>query len=497
MPNEAEGSGSVSAVVGSVGGAVGVDVDAGGLATLVPEAVSGAVSPAVAAVTDDGVVVPVVEPVRLGSDSWSFVHAAASMLATTATPTTDRRMAPMMPHRYHGPPIADRAGMVRGGAGSVGGVFLTDSFVLDELLDDLATLVSIESPSHDTAALERSALAVSALFERRLGTPATLVPSAAGPHVHWSDGADEPSVLLLGHHDTVFPAGTLRTRPFTVADGRATGPGAFDMKAGIVLAVHALAARRAAGHPVSGVECLFTSDEEVGSAASRALLEERAVACGSVLVLEPSADGGALKTGRKGCGTFEVSVTGRAAHAGLEPEKGANALVELAHQIVAISALGRPDEGTTVTPTVATAGTADNVVPASACVRVDVRIETADERRRVEQAMAALKAVDPDVQVEVTGDIGRPPMPESASTGLFETAGDVATELGLEPLNGVFVGGGSDGNFTAALGVPTLDGLGAVGGGAHADHEWVDVASLEHRVVLLAALIGRLVDPDR
>ncbi len=386
---------------------------------------------------------------------------------------------------------------MRLGAGSVGAVRLTDSFVLEDLLEDLATLVSIESPSHDVPALERSARAVCVLFERRVGTAAKLVPSAAGPHVHWTDGADDPSVLLVGHHDTVFPAGTLATRPFRVDDGRATGPGVFDMKAGIVLAIHALAAHRASGQPVSGVECLFTSDEEVGSGASRALLEQRALACGSVLVLEPSADGGALKTGRKGCGTFEVSVKGRAAHAGLEPEKGANALVELAHQIMKIVDLGRPEEGTTVTPTVAVAGTADNVVPAGASVRVDVRVESATECQRVEDAMGALRASDPEVQVEVTGDIGRPPMPESASASLFATVGDVASELGLERPRGVSVGGASDGNLTAALGVPTLDGLGAVGGGAHSDHEWVDVASLEDRVALLAALVGRLVEPDR
>lgn len=361
----------------------------------------------------------------------------------------------------------------------------------EAMLEDLERLVSIESPSRDRKALARSAGAVSELFERLTGRPATIVDSDAGPHVHWSSGG-EPRVLVLGHHDTVFPLGTLAARPFDVRDGRVTGPGVFDMKSGIVLAAHALASLRADGNDVGGVECLFTADEEVGSGASRALLEERAVACGSVLVLEPSADGGALKTGRKGCGMFEVAVTGRAAHAGLEPEKGANALVELAHQIVAISALGRPGNGTTVTPTVASAGSADNVVPAGARARVDVRIESEDERQRVEQAMAALQARDPDVHVEVTGDIGRPPMPESASTELFAVAGDVAAELGNEPLRGVSVGGGSDGNFTAALGVPTLDGLGAVGGGAHADHEWVDVAALEQRVALLAALIGRL-----
>ena len=171
----------------------------------------------------------------------------------------------------------------------------------------------------------------------RTGVPATIVDGPDGPHVHWSGGG-EPRVLVLGHHDTVFPLGSLAQRPFRVADGKATGPGVFDMKGGIVQAIHAVAALDDA----SGVEMLFTADEEIGSDSSRALLEERALACGNVLVLEPSADGGAVKTGRKGTGTFEVVVRGRAAHAGLEPEKGVNALVEAAHQVLTINAFGDP-----------------------------------------------------------------------------------------------------------------------------------------------------------
>ncbi|MGI9052997.1 MAG: M20 family metallopeptidase [Ilumatobacteraceae bacterium] len=355
------------------------------------------------------------------------------------------------------------------------------------MLHDVRSLVEVESPSHDLSAISASAAAVAELIERRLGTPAELVAGGAGPHVHWRGGG-EPRVLLVGHHDTVFPAGALATRPFAIADGRATGPGVFDMKGGIVIALHALAALS----DRSGVELLVTSDEEVGSATSRALIEERAVACGAVLVLEPAADGGALKIGRKGTGTFEVVVGGRAAHAGLEPERGVNALVEAAHQVLAIAALGDPDRATIVTPTVASAGTADNVVPAEARVRVDVRVAEPDEGDRLVAAFAALAPVDPAATLEVRGGLNRPPMAESATAELFALASKVAADAGLlEPI-GVAVGGGSDGNFTAALGIPTLDGLGATGGGAHADHEHLIVADLPDRTRLLTALVHAL-----
>lgn len=361
-----------------------------------------------------------------------------------------------------------------------------DGFDLDVMVDDLRRLVEIESPSHDVPAVEASAAAVAELLERVTGRSPRIVDSPVGPHVHWQGGG-EPRVLLVGHHDTVFPLGALAERPFTVTDGRATGPGVFDMKAGIVLAAHAVAAL----DDPSGVEILISSDEEVGSGASRQLIEERALACGNVLVLEPSADGGALKTGRKGVGTFEISIDGRAAHAGLEPEKGVNALVEAAHQVLTVAGFAAPERGTTVTPTIATAGTAENVVPASARVKVDVRVAVMDEAARVEEAFAGLTPVDPAASVNVTGRVNRPPMDEAASVTLFATARAVAAELGFD-IAGVAVGGGSDGNFTAAIGVPTLDGLGAIGGGAHADHEWVDVASLPRRAALISGLLRRL-----
>ncbi len=356
------------------------------------------------------------------------------------------------------------------------------TFDLDAMLDDLRALVEVESPSHDVDALRASADVLAAMIERHLGRPATLVESLAGPHVRWSGGGD-PKVLLLGHHDTVFPLGTLASRPFQVVDGRATGPGVFDMLGGIVQALHALATL----DDLAGVELLFSADEEVGSHSSRELIEERARACGAVLVLEPAAEGGALKTGRKGCGTFEVVIHGRAAHAGLEPERGVNALVEAAHQTLAIADLSRPEIGTTVTPTVSRAGTADNVVPAEARIRVDVRVESAGEKARIEQAMADLAPRLAHAEVSVSGGIGRPPMPESASGTLFPLAERVSPGI-----VGRAVGGGSDGNFTAALGVPTLDGLGAVGGGAHADHEHVVVDTMPERARLVAGLVDAL-----
>ena len=362
---------------------------------------------------------------------------------------------------------------------------------LESMLDDVRRLVTIESPSRDLDALGRCAHELASIMNERLGSAPTIVESANGPHVHWSGGGD-PKVLIVGHHDTVFPIGALERRPFTVSDGRATGPGIFDMKAGIVQAIHGVATltdRR-------GVEILISSDEEIGSVASRDLIVERARACGAVLVLEPSADGGALKTARKGTGTFEVIVTGRAAHAGLEPEKGVNALVEAAHLVLAISTFGDASRGTTVTPTVSSSGTADNVVPAQARVLVDCRVVEADERERVERCFANLRPTVTEATIEIRGGFNRPPMPPKSSEWLFPLAEAVAAERDIGPLAGVAVGGGSDGNFTAAAGVATLDGLGAVGGGAHADHEWIDVTAMPARASLISGIVERLQSRD-
>lgn len=350
------------------------------------------------------------------------------------------------------------------------------------MIDDLRTLVNIDSPSRDIEALKTSAAAVKAFLENRLGGEAKYVDTEGGRVVHWC-GPGEPQVLLLGHHDTVFPLGTVAQRPFAVTDGHATGPGVFDMLGGIVQAVHGIATLE--DH--TGIEILLTADEEVGSLASKDLLEERALACGSVLVAEGSADGGALKIGRKGCGTFTVTITGRASHAGLDPEKGINALVEAAHQVLAINQIGDASIGTTVTPTVAKAGTADNVVPAQAVIYVDARVETLDEKARVEAAMEALTPVVDGASITVEGGVRRPPMTQDAAKELFDMAQRVMPEI-----DGVAVGGGSDGNYTAAAGARTLDGLGAVGGGAHADHEYLIVDKMEERAALIAGLIKEI-----
>jgi glutamate carboxypeptidase len=353
---------------------------------------------------------------------------------------------------------------------------------VDAMLEDLRNLVEVESPSRDVDALRASARTVAAVIERRLGGQAALVEDDAGPHVHWRGGGD-PHVLILGHHDTVFPLGTLERRPFRIEAGHATGPGVFDMLGGLVQAVHGLATLA----DLSGVELLVTADEEVGSRSSRALVEERALACGAVLVVEGAAPGGALKTGRKGCGTFHLAITGRASHAGLEPAAGVNALIEAAHQVLHVATLGRPDLGTTVTPTVASAGSTDNVVPAEATVVVDVRVGSASEQERIEAAFAALAPHLDGSEITVRGAIDRPPMPESTSAELFALAKRLQPDLGA-----VTVGGGSDGNITAALGVPTLDGLGAVGGGAHADHEYLVIDAMAERAHLVAGLVDAI-----
>ncbi len=294
------------------------------------------------------------------------------------------------------------------------------------------------------------------------------------------DGGGETRVLVLGHHDTVFPLGTLAARPFAVDDRIVTGPGVFDMLGGIVQGVEGLSRLPVLDH----VKVLVTCDEETGSHHSRELIEELATGCRAVLVLEGAGVGGALKTSRKGCGTFGVHVTGRASHAGLEPEAGINALIEAAHQVHEIAALGRPDLGTTVIPTLARAGTLDNVVPAYAEIAVDVRVETNEEKARVEQSFAALAPRLPGAALTVSGGIGRPPMPRSTAIELIALARRLCP--GVED---VHVGGGSDGNFTAALGVPTLDGLGAVGGGAHSDDEHLLIDFMVERADLVAGLV--------
>lgn len=366
----------------------------------------------------------------------------------------------------------------------------TDVIAPAVMLDHIGRLVECESPSADAAAVARSAEEVAALGVELLGVePERIVLDDGTTHLRWRFG-DTTRVLLLTHHDTVWPIGSLAVHPFAVRDGVLTGPGSFDMKVGLVMVLHAVAALS----DRDGITILVTGDEEIGSTTSRALIEREATGARAVLVTEASADGGALKIARKGTSMYEVRVTGRAAHAGLDPERGVNATLELARLALVVAALGDAALGTTVTPTVIRAGTTLNTVPASGSFVVDVRASTIAEQERVDAAMHALMPMLPGALLEIDGGPNRPPLEATASAALFDRANSVAARLGMEPLVGVAVGGASDGNFTAGIGVPTLDGLGAVGGGAHADDEHVVVAEIAPRTALLGALISDLLD---
>ncbi|MFJ8825427.1 M20 family metallopeptidase [Streptomyces sp. NPDC102467] len=364
---------------------------------------------------------------------------------------------------------------------------------LNALLADIETLVSCESPSHDHRALAHSAASVAAVGLRLLGVGPEHLVTDGCPHLRWRFGDGPSRVLLLGHHDTVWPVGTLRTHPYSVRDGILRGPGCFDMKAGVVMALHAAAALP----DRDGLTILITGDEEIGSPGSRELIEETARGCEAVLVLEASAEGGALKCRRKGVSLYRIEVEGRAAHAGLEPDKGINAGMELAHHVLATAALSDTTRGTTVVPTALTAGTTANTVPATAQLAVDVRAWDRTEQERVDQAVRALRPVLSGARLHIVGGVNRPPLDAAASTDLFALADSLAADLHIEPLSAASVGGASDGNFTAGLGVPTLDGLGAVGGGAHADTEHVVVAELPPRTTLLTALTQTLLARHR
>ncbi|HEU5159394.1 MAG TPA: M20 family metallopeptidase [Streptosporangiaceae bacterium] len=353
------------------------------------------------------------------------------------------------------------------------------------LVDEVRALVECESPSGDLAAVARSAEVVARVGAARLGVAPQRIVLDGCTHLRWRLGDGPSRVLLLGHHDTVWPLGSLATHPCTLENGVLRGPGCFDMKAGLVMAI-----RAAAG--LDGVTLLVTGDEELGSPTSRALIEEEARAASAVLVLEASADAGALKTERKGVSVYDVAVTGRAAHAGLEPGRGVNATVELAHQALAVSAIADSEAGTTVTVTVARAGTTANTVPAEGSFAVDVRVRTRAEQGRVDRTMRSLRPVLPGARVEVTGGPNRPPMEAAASAALFARVRRIAARLGLPEPTCAAVGGASDGNLTAGVGTPTLDGLGAVGAGAHADDECVFVDELPARTALLRALVEDL-----
>lgn len=362
----------------------------------------------------------------------------------------------------------------------------------DRALARLRALIEQESPTGDAPGIEACLQLIEAWVEPLLGRAGERRVVDGVTHLFWPAVAPS-ATLLLCHVDTVWPRGTLAGWPVTERDGRLTGPGAFDMKAGIVAAIDAieLLADR------STVSLLITSDEEQGSLTSRALVEEAASRAEAVLVMEPSLDG-AVKIARRGGSIYRLVAEGVAAHAGLEPELGANALIEIAHQVLAVGQIADAAVGTTVTPTVASAGTTVNTVPAHAELRLDVRAWTVEELERVDERIRAIQPVDERVRLHLHGGINRPPLEEARALALFSLACEVAASARLPPVECAAVGGASDGNFTGALGIPTLDGLGPLGHGAHAPHEWVDPVSMSERSVLVAGLIERIAkDPAR
>lgn len=354
------------------------------------------------------------------------------------------------------------------------------------ILDDTADLVACESPSEDSHGIAACAELLGELARELLGLTTERHEVGGRPHLIWRGGGPT-RVLLLGHLDTIWPAETLARWPFSVRNGRATGPGIVDMKAGVAQLLHALTVL----DDLAGIAVLMTSDKEVGSPTSRGLVESEAAGVRAALVLEASA-AGALLTGRKGSASYRLSVHGAASRAGSEPDGGVNATIEAAHQALSIAALSDPAAGTAVTPTVFRSGHAAHAVPHLAELSVDVRAVDRGEQRRVDEAMRALRPVADGARLEVTGGITRPPLDAASSQALFAVAARAAHDLGLSPLESATAGGASDGNYTAGIGVPTLDGLGAVGENAHLEGEWASVNAMPERAALLAAVVDAI-----
>jgi glutamate carboxypeptidase len=367
----------------------------------------------------------------------------------------------------------------------------------DAQMELIRRLVEIESPSDDKAAVDR----MSEFLADQLAPVAAIRVYRmrdCGNHLRIEfrlpGKKKRGQVLALGHVDTVWPVGTLARMPFRAAQGRLWGPGVFDMKTGIALVVFAAEALRELGRPVARRLVLqLNADEEVGSESSRAITEAEARKSAAVLVLEPSVGlDGKVKTGRKGVGEYAVRVKGKAAHAGLDFEAGASATLELARQLLTIAAFTDLRRGITVNPGVIAGGTRTNVVAEEAWAKIDLRVWRLADARRIDKKFHALRPVDRRVNVAVEGGLNRPPLERSAGVvRLYRRARQMAAEMGVE-LGETQVGGGSDGNFTAALGVPTLDGLGAVGEGAHAANESVLIDRLADRTALVARLIESL-----
>ena len=363
-----------------------------------------------------------------------------------------------------------------------------------EMVERVRELVVRESPTQDKLACDELSSYLAVEFERLDGRVKVHRQDIAGDHLQVDFTGDEqrPPLLLLGHLDTVYDVGTIESMPWREEEGQLYGPGVFDMKSGIAQIMFALAAlREIRGSLPRPMKVLLVSDEEGGSASSRAITEAIAQQCAAVLVCEPSGPGGALKTARKGVGSFTVKVTGQASHSGLDFEKGQSAILELAHQILAISQLTDLKRGTTLNVGVVRGGTRTNVVAAEAVAEVDVRIAHKGDAAIMERRIRQLRPVNAKCKLEIEGGINRPPMEKEMAATLFHKARKLGRAMGMQ-LTQASTGGGSDGNFTAALGVPTLDGLGAVGEGAHARHENILISELPRRAALLASLLATL-----
>ena len=353
-----------------------------------------------------------------------------------------------------------------------------------QVLEHLERLVRCQSPTSDLSACQAVTKLAAEIANEVLNTPAQIHEIENRPVFWWGDA--NPEIVLLTHLDTVWPIDSF-TPIWEVKENRITGPGVFDMKAGFIQALYAL-------RGVSGsVALIATTDEETGSKSSKKLIEDLSRKARAVLVFEASVDG-AVKIGRKGSADFKVTVTGRAAHAGIEPEKGINASTEISQLVLQIAKMENPEFGTTVVPTTMTSGSTTNTVPALASVDIDVRSFKAAELTRISNALNSLQPQNPEAKITVTGQINRPPLELTSTQSLFERAQKVNADLGRPTLLGVSVGGVSDGNFAAAAGAPTLDGLGAIGGGAHARGEWVNADSIESQITFINSLLTDLIE---
>jgi len=365
----------------------------------------------------------------------------------------------------------------------------------NEIVETIRELVEIESPSDNKPAVDRIVAVLAQKFEALGGRSRLHRSHDFGDSLQIDfDGltsAKRKPVLLLGHYDTVYPLGTLANMPCNVESGRLLGPGVLDMKSGIALMLHAVGALQAwHGALPRPVTVFLVSDEEVGSRSSRKITEALARESAGVLVLEPAAGlRGAVKTARKGVGEYTLRVKGVAAHAGLDPGKGHSAILELARQIVVISKLNNPRQGLSVNAGVIEGGTRTNVIAAEACAGIDVRIKRAKQASGIDRKFRSLKPFDKHCKLEISGGINRLPMERTAGVvALYKKAQEIASHVEWK-LEEAAVGGGSDGNFTAGIGIPTLDGLGGVGEGAHALHELIVISELPRRALLLAGMI--------